>query len=728
MLEVFDLQRRKRAILQNAHGRIETEQINTVNSFQFTLPEKDDKNKHCKVFHYVSNSGGPLYRIMAPARQEENTSIKSYQCEHVIATLIDDVLFGQHVVGNRGMYTADVIRYILSFQAEKRWELAECDFNRQFEYAFENENLLAALFSVPNLFTEPYIWKFDTTRFPWRVSLKKINTAQPPQFYIRAKKNLLSFKEEKAAQEICTKLYCLGYGEGINQLGIEEVNGGSPFLLASPEKISEYGYISRIFVDRRFEDAQSLMERGKAILAELQEPTSAKTFSVADLYELTNDDLDKAEVGKMARFTEDGTTTYITGVTKNHDIPGDMQITLATKAVDVASTVADIADRQRINEVYSQGATQIYAQSIQANATQQIAAKMNFYIPAEMRIVNAVKLKIALSPFRSYSKATEGGGATTATSSAGGSTTVTSSAGGGVNATSSSGGATTATSSAGGSTTVTSAGGGASTITSSSGGSTSVTSSSGGSTTVTSGASSSSTSSEGGPNIDNYVGYSSVGGGNASTGTSSKTSGTPAYDRYASHSHNYAKVTYSYRNGTAGYGWHTHLFNYYTGHSHSIKHTHNVSIGSHSHSVSIGSHSHSVSISNHTHSVSIGTHTHTVQIGNHSHTVEIREHTHSITIKEHTHTVNIPNHTHNITQGIYTFGSPSGAALYVNGEYKCEVTPNEEMDITEYLTTDNGKISRGSWQSVEVLPNSLAYVTIDMMVQGFIQSRGGTTV
>lgn len=694
MLEVFDLQRLKRAILQNSFDRIETEEINAVNKLQFSMPGDDPKTSFCKHFHYVRLDNGPLYRILIPRKSEADVTVKIYDCEHVIATLTDDVLFGQHVVGNVGVYTADVIRYVLSKQAVQRWVLYECDFNRQFEYAWENENLLAALFSIPNRFTTPYIWKFDTSVFPWRISLKAIDASAKPQFYIRAGRNLLTMDEEQPGTDVCTRLYCLGYGEGVNQLTISDVNGGVPYLLAPQAKINEYGLITRIFVDRRFEDAQSLKERGQAILAELQEPRITREFSVADLYKLTNDDLDKAELGRIARFTEDGTQTYITGITRNHDIPGDMTLTLATKAVDVASTIADLADRQRIEQVYSQGATQIYAQSVQANATESVKARLNFYIPEEMRIVNGVKVKINLSPFRSYSRATSGGGSSSITSSSGGGTTVTSSSGGG--------------------TTVTSAGGGGGSVTTPSGGSGGGTTANGGSSSPTSRTTSqqqytSSYQSEG----QSYTGYSAAGGVSATTSYAGRTSGTPYYDRYDSHAHTYVRPPYDATGGSYNYGWHRHYY---------------ITVNRHAHTVTIPGHSHIVDIPAHAHTFSTPNHTHSISLPNHTHSITIAAHTHSITIANHTHSITIPDHTHGIEQGIFNFGNPTSAGLYVNGVYKTAVQADTEMDITAYLLNRDGKINRGAWHSIEVLPNDKAYITIDMMIQGFIQSRGGNTV
>lgn len=682
MLEVYNLSLQRVAILENAFDRIESQEINAVGSFQFTIPADDPKNVYCNPFWYVRNNGGQLYRIIAPSQTQDNISLKTYQCEHVIATLIDDVLFGQHIIGNRGTYTDEVINYILSNQTVGRWVLDSCDFRRQYEYAWENENLLAALFSVPNSFTSPYMWVYDTSRYPWRLSLKEIDASEHPSYYIQAEKNLLSFEEERAAKDICTKLYCLGYGEGVNQLGIAEVNGGVPYLLADQEKIAEYGLITRIFVDRRFENAESLMERGKALLAELSEPTRARTFAVADLYELTQDEIDRAEVGKIARFTLDGTQTYITAVTRNHDIPGDVSVTLATKPVDVAQTIAELADRQRIEQVYSQGATQIYAQSIQANATPDVKARLNFYLPAEMRIVNAVKVKISLSAFRSYSAVTSTQESQTASSSSGGGTTATSSSGGGSTATSSSGGGGTATSTSGGGT-VTSSG-------------------SGGGQSVTSGWGGYAYKSSSSVVLDAQNTYAADTGGYGS----------------ANHNHGIASGRWLLTsNGSltpsGSVSW-----------TPSGAHTH----AAHSHTVEIPSHTHNVQVQNHTHSISVPNHSHSVTIPAHSHSVSIPDHTHSVSIPDHTHTVTIPAHTHNIEQGIFTFGAPSSADLYINGTRKAAVTINEEMDITAYLLNEHGKINRGAWHSIEIAPNDKAYVTIDMVVQGFIQSRGGNTV
>lgn len=636
MINLYDLSRKKIAVLDNAFEIDETKEINSVYSLEFSMPSTDLKNDLCQKYYYVRYDEGELYRITSVTKSSSNgQQIIRYFCEHVIATLIDDVIFGSETFGNLGFYTSDAINYILSKQTTTRWTLGTCDFSRQFEYTLENENLLAGLFSLANRFDVPYMWSYDTNVFPWRVSLKAIDTTEKPLFYIRAGKNILEPSETEETAEICTKLYCLGYGDGINQLTIKSVNDGLPYLLAEQEYIDRYGLISRIFTDKRFTDAQSLKERGQAILNELKTPRMTREFDVVDLYELTKADYDKAEVGRITLLTDDNTKTYITKITKRLDEAGDLKIELSTKTADIASSIADLADRQRINEVYSQGATQIYAQSVQANATTEKGAILSFFIPAEMKIVNAVKAKITLNRFRSYSQATAGGGESIVSSSDGGS----------------------------------------SVVASNSGGSSSPTSAAAGNASVTSVSATESI----------YVG--NVVSSNPITVPQTYIYGETAYGG--------SSITFSHKHSAGG------LYLPYT---------------------QIGQ------VPNHTHQYSASGHSHTVNIPSHTHSVSIPSHTHSVSIPSHTHTVNIPNHTHGIVQGIFEFGSPTSADLYINGVKKATIpSSSSEIDITQYLLNEQGYVPRGSWINLEVRPNDLSYVIINLFVQGFIQSAGGGT-
>lgn len=452
MLEVFDKDRVKIAILQNACNIQEEELMNSISTLTFSLPYNDPKNKLCQPFNYVKSLKGNLYRIMPSELSRDDTGNMTYQCEHVIATLIDNVLFGYHVVGNLGYYTRNVIEYILSKQLKRNWVLGRCAFSRQFEYGWEQETLLSALWSVPKPFAESFIFRFDTSVYPWVLHLDRLDMNIIPEVYIRNRKNMLKITKKSDPKNICTRIYPLGYGEGVNQLGIKEVNNGCPYLQSPSNLIQKYGVIERVWIDRRYEDANSLKGAAESMLRELEQPY---TEYEAGFTLVGNDEFSKAEVGKVCRVidTETGIdfTTCIKGIVTNFEDVEKSTLQIANKAQDIASTIADMADRQRIEMAYSQGATQLYEKSVVDNASNTEGVEINFIIPSDMRIVNKVLAKITMNSFRAYSKASSstqtsvyssssGGGCYTSTSSGGGTYSSTGSGGGCYSSTSSGGG------------------------------------------------------------------------------------------------------------------------------------------------------------------------------------------------------------------------------------------------------------------------------------------------
>ena len=621
MVEIFDKSRRRIAIAENAYDIVEDQKINALWYLSFSLPFDDSKNAYCLPFNYVRCDGGELYRIMPSSASITETGGITYQCEHVLATLLDNVLFGYHVVGNLGVYTADCIRYVLDHQLVKNWVLDVCEFARQFEYGWEQENLLSALFSIATPMSG-YMWETDTTSYPWKLSLRNIGANTKPELFVRHAWNMLSYSEDSDPQQICTRLYPLGYGEGVNQLRIDSINGGLPYIQSPQSYIDRYGIVERIWIDRRYEDVESLKAAAEVMLAELQEPVRQFTIGFAELDESS---YNTAKIGKRMRIehpdTKERVDTYITAIKFNRgDVPTS-QLTVANRSTDIASSVADMADRQRIEQAYAQGATQLYAQTLQANCDSKNGAVINFYIPPEMRIINKVEAKVRVGGFRAYSKATNTEDAHTSTSTSGG-------------------GSTQASTSGGGSTQTTTAGGGQ-------------------------------TSSATALESSNVL-------PNETTGQAVHNHGIAASTRLAICDEN--------RNIISSTVW--------------------VPSGAHTHPE----------------------HTHNVQ--DHSHNVTIPSHSHNVSIPAHSHNVTIPAHEHDIKPGIFFFGSPKSFDVYVNGTKKLTITGTDaEIDLTEFLTDENTSlIPRGSWHSVEIRPNDIAYVSIDMYVQGFVQSRGDATV
>jgi phage minor structural protein len=210
VLEVYDPNRVKTAILQNAFDMREELKMNAVSYFYFSLPGQDPKNEFCKPFHYVRYNEGQLYRIMPLTATIDGQDVTEYQCEHVIALLLDRVLFGQYTLGGPGVYTRDVITDILGRQLTQNWVLKDCDFAYAFEYGFEQENLLGALFSIPKNFPDLYMWTFDTSLYPYRISLKKIDLSAAPRIYVFLKKNMLKVTKTSDPQTFARGCIRLG--------------------------------------------------------------------------------------------------------------------------------------------------------------------------------------------------------------------------------------------------------------------------------------------------------------------------------------------------------------------------------------------------------------------------------------------------------------------------------------------------------------------------------------
>ena len=427
MVEVLNRQRELIGILQNAYAVEEQLKLNAVNYLSFSLPSSDPKNLLCQPFYFVRYNKGELYRILPTTLTMDEIGGLKYDCEHVFALLIDAVLYGQHIIGNIGVYTTDVIEWLLDKQnkqydpieglwavdpqKEISWVLGECEFSKQYEYAWEQETILSALLSVPRPFTEDYIWTFNTTVFPYELSLKRIDTNILSGMYIRARKNMLQLISTSDPTTLCTRIYPLGEGEGINQLTIRDVNNNTPYLQSPQPYIDKYGIVERVWTDRRYTNPESLMEAALAMLMEMQEPYEEfqATFAILGL-----DKHDVPEIGEIVEIIDERgnivNKTYVTEINYNHDEVPSSTINLANKSRDIAGTVADMLDRQRIEMTYAQGATTFSERDAQGNCDPNIPVGLKMLIPNDLRIINFIRLDVEMGQFRKPFRITEAGG------------------------------------------------------------------------------------------------------------------------------------------------------------------------------------------------------------------------------------------------------------------------------------------------------------------------------
>lgn len=418
---VYDLNMRKVAYLENAFGIGYEERFNELWTASFSLPADDEKNAECKPFYFVEIFDGDervdLFRIIPTKTQRSaDGSTISYSCEHVLATLLDDILFQYHQIGGAGVPIGQVIAYILSKQSTPRWQLGTVDFATEFEYNFENENLLSALWAVTEPLDAEYQWTWDTSAMPWTLNLRAAE--QEVSAYIRYGKNLVGITVDEDPSQIVTRLYPLGYGEGVNQLDIRSVNPtGLPYIDA--DTIGEYGVIATTYVDRSIDNAETLYATAKAYLERYKRPRRTYSVDGAELYRLTNDPIDKFRSGALVRIIDEELgvdviqRVHVRARPDINEAPGDAQLQIANKVQDIATGNADILNRQRIMETYAQGATNIDTQNFADNCDPTHPAVLRFWVPEGTARINKVSLTYQSEAFRAYERAIAAAPATT---------------------------------------------------------------------------------------------------------------------------------------------------------------------------------------------------------------------------------------------------------------------------------------------------------------------------
>ncbi|WP_242309258.1 phage tail spike protein [Bacillus cereus group sp. BfR-BA-01524] len=562
-----------KAYLENAYNIKYNPPLNELWTAGFSLPFTDPKRKEIETFDYVEifDNGKRIgmFRIMdSEEEREAHEKIITYDCEHVLSTLMDSVLFGYHERLN--LTTRENIEYLLSKQRIKHWKLGRCDFVKYFQYSWENEDtLLGPIYSIPKPFDEKFQWTWDDSSYPWTLNIVRYSEEITGE--LRYRKNMKGIKRKVEAKDVMTRIYPLGYGEGVNQLTIKSVNNGLPYIDA-PDFVRElHDGFDYIWVDRRFEDAQSLYASARAMLLKACMPKVTYEIDAID-YELIDPyKIEKYETGKLVRLYDEDFNIFVDlrvmdrqkdDVTGN---PLDVKLVLENKVTDIGTIQADIEKRQKVNEVYSQGTTNIDSQPFQDNCDPEHPAIIRFQIPNDVKNVNQLILTFETLRFRAYERAIKGGGAVVGSTQAGGGVVSSTSAGGAIVQSTSSGGGSVQTSSSGGGSVQSSSGGG------------------------------------------DHVHKMFHGGGIVPA--EPPTIGL--YTAFSDPGRNTAASFYAKGTGSSLYT-----------HGSSGDHTHVVTTPNHTHTMTTPDHQHSMSLPNHQHDMHLDPHSHEITLPNHTHEIE----------------------------------------------------------------------------------------------------------
>jgi phage minor structural protein len=447
LIKIYNQQLQLVAILENAYDVSVEKRVNELWVSSFSLPIDDPKNTECKHFNFVEIVGDSgrnygKYRI-SPIHTKKHDNHITYSCEHVLSTLLDDVMEGFNQYSN--VTTAEVLISILNMQGVKHWVLGDVDFDRYFEYGFSNENgLLAPILSIPKPFNEPYEFTYNTDVYPFVLNLKAVSDEVKAEFCWG--KDMISFDEVADPAGIVNYIIPKGYGEGVNQLTIESVNGGLNYL-KDQTSIDQWGKRSYIWIDKRFESAETLKANGQSLLDQWKEPRFSFTCKATDLSILPEYAHEQKILNGVTRIIVEEKTYQgriisekISDLSQEHDV--DYEI--GNKLDDIATTQADLVRKQQINDAYSQGSVSQDTRTYADNADQDFPAIIEFPIDENCININKAVLRYKVDKFRGYTRgmASAGQVVQSVTSSAGGSVvqSVTSSSGGGTTVSSAAGG------------------------------------------------------------------------------------------------------------------------------------------------------------------------------------------------------------------------------------------------------------------------------------------------
>jgi len=723
-----------------------------------TVPVRDIGSFGYRQFVELFDAAGEridIFRVTGiPDKRYAPSGMVKLTCDHALCTLKDGIVPGYHQFGGTTQNLRSAIEAVLAFQDDRHWVLDRCEYDTHFEYGICDEKPYTALTMLLEPLEDPIIVT-DTSTYPWKLSILKMTDEDASE--LRFSRNMEAITEIIQEADFATRLYPRGYGEGVNQLTIRDVNGGVEYIEAPQAVRDLWGTVSLPYIDTTITDAATLKAKAEVALAICQNPHVSYEVSAVDLSMLTGEPMDSFYEGRMVRmiYKDYGiiVRTRVTEIHKPDPIgkPGEVKLTLSSQPTSVATIIADLARKSKINDTYGQGSTFIYADSFEQNADVSTPAEGDIYIPETMIHVNAVMLKVTLSNYRADSKGAAGGGGVVQTTTEGGGGTRTSSAGGGQSVTvptkivdydRNSGGAID---SDGGSVNYTSipvdASGSAANVTGASGylytdfavNSNGTMTKTGESSTLTSGSAgghshSVNSHSHGNSHTHSFSG-SDTGIANGHThkvtvstlGTQVTTTGVSTNSTHSvsisGTTGGASAATGSSSPDTDSVSGHTHSV---PGHTHSMSHYH----GLESHTHTLGNHRHAM---DHHHDIG---HTHTVP----STTITIDSHSHSVEIPSHSHQLTLEEHEHDIVYGIYKGPTAEAFVVKIDGAaIPSSVFANGEGDIAPYLSTDDrGKIRRGVFHTLTITPvaktgneNGLCRIRASWSAQVFISSLTG---
>lgn len=672
------------AYLENAYEIEYTQALDTVSTCSIRLPADDPKAKYLDPNNLIEiedngESVGLFWIEQIIKVKEANSIYYNVIGYHAINSLSRILLFGLHQY--TGLPVSETIQALLETEAEHGgrkqvdWDFGGSDYDNVIDYSFENVSVYSALQSITKNWKEPNMWVYDTSVYPFKVSLRRMSNEITSRLH--SGYNLLELSVEDEYLAMANRYYALGSGEGVNQVNLlyakdlesETEAQNEHYYVENAGSIEKYGLRESILVDRSITEPSLLLLAANEKLDYYSRLDPIIKVRAADVWEETCQPIDHFVPGQVCRIIEPEldydepwriirrTKPDLTGK------PGDVELILGRMYNTIANAIDKVYNRDQEEKRTSQGATNCYGYSVQDNAgTDQNGnidpVVLRFRLPDDLLNVNKCVLDWQTENFRTYSQGASSGGGTTI----------------------------------GMDTDTTTAGGGGTTI----GIDTDVSSSTTADAVVTSG------------EVQDEFTFSNPSGEPWQKGSSNtrwscylpeddpkRLDEEPYY--ISEESGDAMTPVFYYTAGSGSERWRTYTNIY----KHDHPHHHNVTVKGHNHKIP-----------------------HTHILGNHVHRMP------------HTHTT--PDHTHNLEYGIYKEPTlaVSGIRVEVDGAILDGVygLDKEGLDIIPYLRMSGDRIDRGM-HTIKFYPvasgtsnKALCRISAQVFIQCFLQSRGDYVV
>lgn len=223
---------------------------------------------------------------------------------------------------------------------------------------------------------------------------------------IRLGRNLKEIIREYNPTDIVTRVIPLGYGEGINQLGIARVNGGIEYI-EDTTAISQYGVIEGVATNKDLQAAETLKIWAQTVLNEKKQPKISFQQKALDLSVLERYENEKYELGDTVRTKIDilSIDVYSRVIERERDLlnePWNPRLTFSTRPITLTDQIVQLKQRSLTLENAPQGNTYIDTFGYAENIDAAHPFKLPVWLSPDIINVNRVRLHIEGQWYRAY--------------------------------------------------------------------------------------------------------------------------------------------------------------------------------------------------------------------------------------------------------------------------------------------------------------------------------------